>query len=214
MPKKLVSTTKAATAVGVDRSSLWRYMAAGWLKPHGRTAGGPAGRGHLRWDVERLSREIAEHNAATTPAEDPVTTYTPEPTSAPEHQPVVVAVVTSYLGVVLEWRRDGKPPVTFVAGEIEPGESPADAAIREVKEETTLRVVAGRRELGRRVHPVTGRTMVYIACQPADAGLRLFVGDADELTEVRWARLDELTELIPAAHIYPPVLDHLERVLA
>ena len=56
----------------------------------------------------------------------------------PEPVPVVVAIVSSHLGVLTARRRDGQPPVGFMSGEIEPGESPADAAIREVKEETGL----------------------------------------------------------------------------
>jgi ADP-ribose pyrophosphatase YjhB (NUDIX family) len=80
----------------------------------------------------------------------------------PEPQPVVVAIVTSEHGVLLGRRNDGKPPWTFIAGEIEPGESPADAGVREVKEETGLLVAAGE-EIGRRAHPATGRTMIYMA---------------------------------------------------
>lgn len=49
----------------------------------------------------------------------------------PEPQPVVAAIVTSEHGVLVGRRNDGKPPWTFIAGEIEPGESPADAGIRE-----------------------------------------------------------------------------------
>ncbi|MBV9922036.1 MAG: NUDIX hydrolase, partial [Pseudonocardia sp.] len=73
----------------------------------------------------------------------------------PEHQPVVAAIVTCPLGVLAGRRRDNKPPWTFIAGEIEPGESAVDAAIREVKEETGLEVSAGQHEIGRRVHPAT-----------------------------------------------------------
>ena len=65
--------------------------------------------------------------------------------SVPEPQPVVAAIVTSRKGVLIARRNDGRPPWTFIAGEIEPGESPADAAVREVKEETGLRVTAGER---------------------------------------------------------------------
>src|SRR5688500_12556321 len=111
--------------------------------------------------------------------------FMPDSATAPEPQPVVAAIVTSHLGVLCGRRNDGKPPWTFIAGEIEPGESQLDAAIREVKEETGLLVRAGHHEIGRRVHPKTGRTMIYLACTPTH-GTDVFVGDEDELAEVRW----------------------------
>ncbi len=84
----------------------------------------------------------------------------PEPSTKPEPAPVVAAIVTSDKGVLVGRRNDGKPPWTFIAGEIEPGESPADAAVREVKEETGC-VITACEVIGRRVHPKTspyGRT--------------------------------------------------------
>lgn len=133
-----------------------------------------------------------------------------EPSSIPEPQPVVAAIVTSPKGVLVARRQDGKPPWTFIAGEIEPGESPADAAVREVKEETGLQVVAGG-VIGRRVHPKTKRTMVYMAATPTH-GTDIFVGDEQELAEVRWVSLAEADELM-GGMIYEPVHDHLSRTL-
>ena len=133
-----------------------------------------------------------------------------EPSSVPEPQPVVAAIVTSSKGVLVARRQDGKPPWTFIAGEIEPGESPADAAVREVKEETGLRVTAGT-VIGRRVHPKTGRTMVYIAATPTH-GTDAFVGDEEELAEVRWVGLEEADELMGGT-IFEPVHEHLKRML-
>jgi transcriptional regulator with XRE-family HTH domain len=76
----------------------------------------------------------------------------PIPVEEALQQPVATAIVTSELGVLIGRRNDGKPPWTFISGEVEPGESPADAAVREVKEETTLEVSAGE-VIGERVHP-------------------------------------------------------------
>lgn len=133
-----------------------------------------------------------------------------EPSNKPEPGPVVATIVTSHLGVLVGKRNDGKPPWTFIAGEIEPGESPADAAIREVKEETGLRIHAGGL-IGRRVHPKTGRTMVYMAAQPTH-GTDVFVGDKDELAEVRWVSLGQADELM-SGMIYEPVRKHLRQTL-
>lgn len=124
-------------------------------------------------------------------------------------QPVIAAIVTSDLGVLVGKRNDGRPPWTFIAGEIEPGESPADAAVREVKEETGLRVRYSK-IIGRRVHPKTGRTMIYLACSPTE-GTDVFVGDPDELAEVRWISLAEADDLLPG--LFEPVRAHLEHAL-
>jgi 8-oxo-dGTP pyrophosphatase MutT (NUDIX family) len=133
-----------------------------------------------------------------------------EPSTIPEPQPVVAAIVTSARGVLIGRRNDGKPPWTFISGEIEPGESPADAAVREVKEETGLRVTAGG-VIGRRNHPKTGRHMVYMAAKPV-RGTDVFVGDEDELSEVRWVSLDEALELM--GDMFEPVHQHLRGRIA
>lgn len=135
----------------------------------------------------------------------------PEPATAPEHQPVVAAIVTSHLGVLAGQRNDGKPPWTFIAGEVEPGESIADAAVREVKEETGLEVRAAHHEIGRRVHPKTQRTMIYLACSPV-ASTDVFVGDPEELAAVRWLTLGQADELLPG--MFEPVREHLGRVIS
>jgi 8-oxo-dGTP pyrophosphatase MutT (NUDIX family)/transcriptional regulator with XRE-family HTH domain len=132
--------------------------------------------------------------------------YTGDPA---DPQPVAAAIVTSPLGVLVGRRADGKPPWTFIAGEIEPGEQPADAAVREVKEETGLEVTAGA-VIGQRVHPATRRMMTYLAARPV-RGTEIFVGDEAELTAVRWVSLAEADELL--AGMFEPVREHLVREL-
>lgn len=193
--RRLVSSTVAADALGVHPGTLWRWYRKGVVAPALITPGG-----HLRWNLDDLRRQISE-------SEEP---HVPEPATSPEHQPVVAAIVTSHLGVLAGCRNDGKPPWTFIAGEIEPGEASTDAAVREVKEETGLRVRAGNREIGRRVHPKTGRTMIYLACV-ATEGTDVVVGDPEELAEVRWLNLREVDELMPG--VFPPVREHLARLI-
>ena len=128
----------------------------------------------------------------------------------PEPQAVVAAIVTSRLGVLIGKRNDGKPPWTFIAGEIEPGESPADAAVREVKEETGLLVKHGK-IIGERIHPKTGRHMLYMSATPVRGATDIFVGDEEELAEVRWVSLAEADGLMPG--MFEPVRAYLERAL-
>lgn len=196
-PRKLVSSVQAAKALGLSQSTLWRWHHRGRIRADMVTAGG-----HLRWNLDRLRRFVE--------AADDEEQLVPDPATTPERQPVAAAIVTSHLGVLAGRRNDGKPPWTFIAGEVEPGESIADAAVREVKEETGLEVRAGHHEIGRRVHPKTSRTMIYLACTPV-AGTDVFVGDEEELAEVRWLTLAEVDELMPG--VFQPVRDHLGRVL-
>jgi len=108
---------------------------------------------------------------------------------------IVAAIVTSAKDVLITARKDGQPPWGFVTGEVELGEDPDDAAIREVKEETGLEVrVIGH--LGERDHPATGRHVIYILAKPV-RGTKVFVGDSDELADVRWAGFTEADDLMP-----------------
>lgn len=202
---RLVSTSDAARAIGISRSTLWRWLKDGLVVPDVHLPGK-----HMRWSIDNLRAQVSQ-----LPNLAPQESHMPEPADRPERQPVVAAIVTSSLGVLVGRRNDGKPPWTFIAGEIEPGESQTDAAVREVKEETGLQVHAGRQEIGRRVHPATGRTMIYLACTPTEPAdiHHVFVGDADELAEVRWLTLAEVDEKMGKSKIYPPVREHLARML-
>jgi len=88
---------------------------------------------------------------------------------------------------------------------------PARRAVRPGPLETGLLVAAGP-EIGRRVHPATGRTMIYMAARPTH-GTDIFVGDTDELADVRWASLAEAEELMRPYGIFGPVREHLARFL-
>lgn len=164
----------------------------------------PAMRRQLEEQLQRLeflasTPTVAEHQASR-----------PIPAEEGTERPIVAAIVTSDRGVLVGRRNDGKPPWTFIAGEVEPGESPADAAKREVKEEAGgLRIEVGDK-IGERVHPQTGRTMIYFAATPTH-GTDIDVGDRDELAEVRWVGVAEAVELLPG--MFGPVREHLVREL-
>lgn len=190
--KRLVTTSKAARELDVHPSTLWRWQQAGKIRPSWITPGGQA-----RWDMDLLRQQLGMSRDEG------------DSMSESDRLPVVAAIVTSDRGVLIGRRHDGKPPWTFIAGEVEPGESPADAATREVKEETGL-MVRAEQEIGSRVHPATGRTMIYLACHPTGS-TDAFVGDDYELAEVRWVRLEEANDLLPG--LYEPVREYLERKL-
>jgi 8-oxo-dGTP pyrophosphatase MutT (NUDIX family) len=205
---RLITSGEAGQALGVDSSTLIRWARDGRITPASKTLGG-----HLRWDLDDLRQQIQVAQAAqegTAPLTE--TASTPDTATAPEQQPVVAAVITSPLGLLVTWRNDKVPPAGFLTGEIEPGESPADAMIREAKEEAGLRVTAGA-ELGRRVHPKTHRTVIYVEGQPV-GGTDVFVGDEDELAEVRWVSLAEADEAFqPFGGMFAPVHDYLRERL-
>jgi NADH pyrophosphatase NudC (nudix superfamily) len=188
-----VPTGEAARALGVASTTLQRWVHAGLITPAQRTLGG-----HLRWDLNELRRQIKTAQEATH-VSDPAT---------PEPQPVVAAVITSDLGMLVTWRNDKTPPAGFLSGEIEPGESPADAMERECKEEAGIQVRA-HHELGRRVHPRTGRTMIYVAGEPVEHS-EVFVGDREELADVRWVSLAEADQAFePFGGMFGPVHAYL-----
>lgn len=188
--ERLRSTAEAAEWLGVTVGTFQRWAKAGTVRPALRLPGG-----EYRWDLAELKDQLRP--------EDETVSDTPNRPS------VITAIVTSERGVLIGHRHDGKPPWTFIAGEQEPGETFTDTIVREVKEETGLEIVAGD-VLGERVHPKTGRHMVYVAARPAGK-LDVIVGDPDELSEVRWASLDDADELLPG--MFGPVRDHLGQVL-
>jgi 8-oxo-dGTP diphosphatase len=129
----------------------------------------------------------------------------------PARPPVAAAIVVDDGRVLLVRRRvaEGRLSWQFPAGEVEPGESNEDAATRETLEETgvTVRVTT---LLGQRVHPDTGRTIVYFACDLV--GGAAWVADEEELAEVAWCDRATLTEYVPYP-LYEPAQDYLDTVL-
>jgi excisionase family DNA binding protein len=200
-----LTTGEAARALNVNRVTLQRWVHKYGIRPSYVTGGG-----HFRWDLDDLRIQLSRRQPELEVL--PVASAH-ESATKPEKQPVVAAIVTSHLGVLVGRRHDGKPLWTFIAGEIEPGESQTDAAVREVKEETCLEVRAGHQEIGRRVHPRTGRLMIYLACTPIGS-IDAVVGDADELAEVRWFTLADVAEHMGQSNVFPPVWEFLSKVLA
>ena len=129
-----------------------------------------------------------------------------------EHPAIAAAVIVHDGAVLLVKRRvkEGSLSWQFPAGGIEHGESASQAAVRETREETGL-VVAPVKELGQRVHPRTGRTMIYVACRLVEGSAR--VADDDELMDLTWSPRDRLAEYVPYG-FYDSVQAYLDRALA
>lgn len=129
-----------------------------------------------------------------------------------EGRPGVSAAVIVHGGRVLLVRRrvsEGALSWQFPAGVIEPGECEEQAAVRETLEETRLTVVAVQ-FLGQRVHPLSGRTVSYTACQLVRG--EAAVGNAREVAEVAWVGHSEIPAYVPEG-LFGPVQEYLDGVL-
>lgn len=128
-----------------------------------------------------------------------------------EKQGISTAIIVDGGKVLMIRRREreGKLLWAFPGGGIEDGETPEQAAVREVAEEVDIEVKATR-VLGDRVHPQTGRHMTYVACEPVAGEAR--VADAEELAEVAWVTHGEIPELVPWG-LFPAVQEYLDETL-
>jgi 8-oxo-dGTP diphosphatase len=129
-----------------------------------------------------------------------------------ERPPIAAAVIVTDGRVLMVQRRikEGSLLWQFPAGQVEAEESGADAAVRETQEEVGL-TVEPVKELGQRVHPATGRTMIYVACRAVSGTARLV--DDEELAEVEWCDRGKLTEYVPYP-FFEPVQAYLDEELA
>ncbi|WP_030459053.1 NUDIX hydrolase [Kitasatospora sp. NRRL B-11411] len=121
---------------------------------------------------------------------------------------IAAAVIVRDGRVLMVQRRveEGELSWQFPAGEIEAGESPEAAAVRETAEEVGLTVQATR-VLGERVHPKTGRRMSYAACEVVEGTAA--VVDTEELAELAWITHGQIAMFVPYG-LFPPVQAYLD----
>ncbi|NMI57133.1 MULTISPECIES: NUDIX hydrolase [unclassified Streptomyces] len=91
-------------------------------------------------------------------------------------------------------------------GTVEPSETEDQAAVRETLEETALTVEAVK-ILGERVHPDTGRLIVYVACRVLEGAAH--AASPREVSAVAWAAPDEIPQYVPRG-LFPPVQAYLD----
>jgi 8-oxo-dGTP diphosphatase len=86
---------------------------------------------------------------------------------------------------------------TFPKGKLDDGETEADAALREVEEETGLRARLGRELMTTSYRDSRGRpkTVRYWAMTPVAGALR----PANEIDDARWVPLDEAARMLSYA---------------
>ncbi|MFD3563440.1 NUDIX hydrolase [Streptomyces sp. NPDC058686] len=132
--------------------------------------------------------------------------------TAAERPGIAAAIVVHENRVLMVRRRisEGQLSWQFPAGEIEVGETPEQAAVRETHEEVGLAATVIK-FLGGRVHPKSGRNMSYTACEVASG--TAYVADADELAELKWVALADIPEFVPYG-LFEPVQAHLDSVLS
>lgn len=117
---------------------------------------------------------------------------------------LVLAVVTSPLGVLLVHRLDRIPPVMLPGARPEEGEQPTATAERGALEDARVRVRAGR--LLAHHTAEDGRTALYLAARPLDE----VTEDAVAMSlHVGWYSLEQVAMLLP--DLPAPVRRHLER---
>jgi 8-oxo-dGTP diphosphatase len=129
-----------------------------------------------------------------------------------QRQPTIAAAIITDAGKVLLVKRrvsEGQLSWQFPAGAVEEGETVEVAAAREAREETGL-IVEAEKILGERVHPATGRNMVYVACRVVEGNAS--VGDEEELSEFAWSSLADLPGYVPHG-LFEPVQRHLDSIL-
>jgi 8-oxo-dGTP diphosphatase len=123
--------------------------------------------------------------------------------------PAVAASIVIHGGRVLLARRrvpEGALVWTFPAGKVEPRETVEQAAVRETLEEVGLEVSAVK-TLGDRIHPATGRRMIYVVCEVLSG--QAHVADPDELADIAWCSRARMLELVPFP-FYGPVAEYLD----
>lgn len=133
-------------------------------------------------------------------------------TESIEKLPVSTAIIVRDGKVLMARRREreGKLLWSFPGGGIEAGESPEEAAVREVAEEVGLEVEAVQ-VLGDRVHPQSGVHMTYVACSVISG--EASVVDEDELAEVLWLERGEIPQYVPWG-LFDKVQAYLDEQLA
>ncbi|MDR6758270.1 8-oxo-dGTP diphosphatase [Mycoplana sp. BE70] len=118
------------------------------------------------------------------------------------HPDVALAVVVDEDRVlVLKRRNDDELSWVFPGGKVAPGETPENAAKRELFEEAGIRCDVSH-AIGTRVHPDTKRVVEYFLCVPEDPKPQL--REPRLFSDMSWMTVNELEASIDT-NLYPPI---------
>lgn len=129
-----------------------------------------------------------------------------------QDRPAIVAAIIVRDGLVLLVRRrvaEDSLSWQFPTGEQDERETAEQTATRETAEEVGL-AVRPLSVIGARQHPVTGRRMIYVACE--SVGGEASIVDSDELAELAWSDREDLSAKV-ADGLFQPVREYLHRHL-
>ena len=126
---------------------------------------------------------------------------------------VVVAIITDGNKVLIGKLRAeklvvfGGVPYIFPGGKQEDNENLEQATIREVKEETglTARIV---RQIGTRIHPKSGKEIVYFHCEKISGDLSTDDAKNNDIDVLLWVDRGQLSEYMPT--LFDAVQDYLK----
>ncbi|MCA1705851.1 MAG: NUDIX domain-containing protein [Actinobacteria bacterium] len=159
--------------------------------------------------MERIFDTNIEELLAVPDELDPVKGFTvPQPRVRALE--VAVAVVVKGSDVLIVCRRGGDAngiSWQFPAGMVKPDMEPGIVAVRETLAETGVHCLLAR-ELGSRVHPITNVLCDYFLCEYVGGEIKNM--DVAENVDLTWTDRTTLTRYIPAAQVFPPVLEALE----
>jgi NAD+ diphosphatase len=131
----------------------------------------------------------------------------------PRVDPAVIMLVRDDGDRCLLARNRNWPPgrVSILAGFVEPGESLEQAVIREVGEETGLRV-SGMRYVGSQPWPMPRSLMLGFDARAA--GQQEIVVDEEEIAEARWFTREQLTAAVATREVLlPPPVSIAHRII-
>lgn len=157
---------------------------------------GPAAARNLEAEIDRL-RVVAEESPDAPPADAEVLTIT-------------AVCLRDDDGALLTVRKRGTERFMLVGGKLDPGESPAAAAVRETAEEVGLRLAAAQlRLLGVFVAPAANEAGTWVRCTVFTAPLTGRPVPLAEIEELRWQPVDEDSAGALPADLAPLLREHV-----
>lgn len=119
---------------------------------------------------------------------------------------VVIGIVQKEGNVLIVKRKnkEGELLWQFPGGKVEQNETVEEAVVREIKEETNLKVSIDTL-IGQRIHPYTKKTMAYFGLNYISE--EVLIAEA-ELDEYMWVKPDELEKYF-TTNIYAPIMKYL-----